>query len=98
MFRTLTHTHSVSAIKFVIGSGDIDNFGHSLDGNATKSGSKLHGNIEDAEFSIAISFDKGVMTLITKMTGGDENKAYSIKVGDGDGGVTNFVGWDVEIW
>jgi RHS repeat-associated protein len=65
--------------------GDMDYFSESLSGEDTKGGSRLTGSIEDATFAVDINVDKDVMTFKTQMAGGDENKAYSIKMGNGAG-------------
>jgi RHS repeat-associated protein len=61
--------------------GNDEHFDYSIIGSDTKSGSKIEGNIEDAEFSIEISIDKNVMTFTSQLSGGDIDKAYSIKIG-----------------
>ena len=71
--------------------GDIDNFDYSFEGKDTKSGSSFQGNVEDAKFSIDVAINKDVMTFTTTMTGGDENKAYSVKIANGDGSTGTFV-------
>lgn len=66
--------------------GDIDNFDQSIIGSNTKNGSSFEGNIEDAKFNVDVSLNEGIMTFKTQITGGDTDKAYSIKVGGGGQG------------
>jgi RHS repeat-associated protein len=70
--------------------GDSDYFSENLEGEDSQRGSKLTGNLEDANYTIDISIDKDVMTFTTQMSGGDEDKAYSIKIGDAKDGIYSF--------
>jgi RHS repeat-associated protein len=70
--------------------GDSNYFSEELTGEDTKQGSKLAGSIEDANYAIDIRIDEDVMTLTTQISGGDEDKGYSIKLGDGKNGFFNF--------
>jgi RHS repeat-associated protein len=72
-------------LDFYANWGEFDHFDHGLTGKDTKNGSILRGNIEGAEFSIDISINRDVMTFTTELTGGDEGKTYSLKVGDASG-------------
>lgn len=87
------YEHGDGALEefFDMFTGDIDNFDYSLNGTDTKGGSRLQGNVEGAEFTVDIRINKDIMTLTTTMTGGDENKAYSVKVANGDGSTGTFV-------
>jgi RHS repeat-associated protein len=71
-------------------SGDLDNFSHSLTGKDTKEGSTLQGSIEDAQFTVEIKIDGDNMTFNTTLSGGDSDKAYSIKINGGDGTSAGF--------
>jgi len=70
--------------------GDSDYFSENLEGEDTKRGSKLTGSIEDANYTIDISIDKDVMTFATQLSGGDKDKAYSIKIGEAPLGTFSF--------
>jgi RHS repeat-associated protein len=63
--------------------GNDENFDYDLAGKDTKNGSILTGSIEGAQYNITIEIKDGTMTFTTTMSGGDENKAYSIQLGNG---------------
>lgn len=70
--------------------GDPDYFDHGINGKDTKEGSTVTGNIEGASFSIDIKIEGNMMTFTSTLSGGDTDKAYSVKVADGNNDFLNF--------